>query len=284
MTKPRLMFCTSLLASLFAAAPLALAQEPVVPVDPTSPTPAEQLAMGGPELTPVVLEPGRLEIRVPLAIGMNKDFAGKPISLPVDVYYGLNEQLTVGLTHSWGVVQPVARYWPGAGICLSSETYCPKVYDNIGVDAIFRFLPGVIQVAGHGGLDLLSFDPMRLALRLGVLAQAPLATNIAIMTDPRVFIFLSDRDVAKDELWLPLAVQFWVNEMIRISARTTLGGPLDGFSDAYFGSLGAFAGFGLTEMIEIFVSFDFVNLYGKRPTGLDAADWRALVVGANFRL
>ena len=38
--------------------------------------------------------------------------------------------------------------------------------------------------------------------------------------------------------------------MIRLSVRTTLGGPLDGFSDAYFGSLGAFAGFGLTEMIE----------------------------------
>ena len=121
MTKPRLMFCTSLLAGLFAATPLALAQEPVVPVDPANPTPAEQLAMGGPELTPGRAGTREWEIRVPLAIGMNKDFAGKPISLPVDVYYGLNEQLTLGLTHSWGVVQPVARTGRGPGICLSSE-------------------------------------------------------------------------------------------------------------------------------------------------------------------
>ena len=145
-------------------------------------------------------------------------------------------------------------------------------------DAIFRFLPGVIQLAGHGGLDSLTFDPMRLALRLGVLAQAPLATNIAIMTDPRIFIGLSDRDTAnKDELWLPLAVQFWANEMIRLSARTTLGGPLDGFSDAYFGSLGAFAGFGLTDMIEALrrrSTSSTCTASGRRPwTRPTAARW-----------
>jgi len=274
------MFCTSLLASLFAAAPLALAQEPVVPVDPTSPTPAEQLAMGGPELTPLVLAPGKLEIRVPLAIGLSKGAGGKPLSLPVDVYYGVNEQLTLGVTHSYGVVQAVLPYRPGLGICLSSELYCAKVYDNIGFDAIFQFMPGVIQLAGHGGLDVLSFDPMMLSLRLGVLFQAPLATNIAIMADPRIWIGLTERDFNKEALWLPLAVQFWANEMIRISARTNLGGPLEDFGDFYFGSLGAFAGFALTDMIEAFVSFDFTNLYGKNSS----ADFRAMVVGANFSL
>jgi hypothetical protein len=280
MTKPRLLFCTSLLAGLIAAAPLALAQEPVVPVDPANPTPAEKLAMGGPELTPLVLDAGRWEIRVPVAIGMSSGAGGKPISLPVDVYYGLNERLTLGLSHSYGVVQAVLPYRPGLGICLSNEDFCPKVYDNIGLDAIFQFLPGVIQLAGHGGLDLLSFDPMMLSLRLGVLFQAPLGTNVAIMADPRIWIALTERDFNDEALWLPLAVQFWVNPQFRISARTNLGGPLDGFSDAYFGALGAFAGFGFTEMIEGFVSFDFTNLYGKNGS----ADFRALVLGANFRL
>jgi hypothetical protein len=280
MTKPRLMFCTSLLASLFAATPLALAQEPVVPVDPANPTPAEKLAMGGPELTPVVLNAGQTQIRVPLAIGLSKGAGGKPLSLPVDVYYGVNEKLTLGLTHSYGVVQAVLPYRPGLGICLSSEAYCAKVYDNIGFDAIFQLMPGVIQLAGHGGLDVLSFDPMMLSLRLGVLFQAPLATNIAIMADPRIWIGLTERDFNKEALWLPLAVQFWINPMIRVSGRTNLGGPLEDFGDFYFGSLGAFAGFGLTDMIEAFVSFDFTNLYGKNGS----ADFRALVIGANFSL
>ena len=75
-------------------------------------------------------------------------------------------------------------------------------------------------------------------------------------------------------------MQFWVNEMIRVSARTNLGGPLEDFGDYYFGSLGAFAGFGINDMIEAFVSFDFTNLYGKDGS----ADFRSLVLGANFRL
>lgn len=280
MTNSRPTFCASLFAGLCVASPLALAQDPMAPVDPANPTPSEAAAIGGPELTSLVLNPGQLSIRVPIAIGMNSGFGGKPISLPVDVYYGVNEALTVGLTHSFGVVQPVMRYWPGSGICVSSETYCPKVYDNIGVDVIYRFMPGVIQVAGHGGLDLLSFDPNRLALRLGVLAQAPLASNIAIMTDPRVWIFLTDRDGTKEELWLPLAVQFWATPTVRVAVRTNLGGPLDGFADFYFGALGAFAAFGLTDMFEVFAAFDFTNLYGKSSS----ADYRALVLGVNIGL
>jgi hypothetical protein len=244
--------------------------------------------MGGPELTPLVLATGKWEIRVPLAINMSKESAAKPLSLPVDVYYGLNEQLTVGVTHSFGVVQPVLPYRPGYGICLSSEENgCAKVYNNIGLDAIYQFMPGVIQLAGHGGLDIWSIsDPFLADLRLGVLFQAPLATNIAIMADPRLFIGLNKRDEYgnKEALWLPLAVQFWVNEMIRVSARTNLGGPLDGFSDYYFGALGVWAGFNINAMIEAFASFDFTNLYGKKASGVGAADGRALVLGANFRL
>jgi hypothetical protein len=287
MTKPPLVFCTSLLAGLLAAAPLALAQDPVVPVDPANPTPAEQLAMGGPELTPLALSTGQWDIRVPIVIGMNKDFAGKPLSLPVDVYYGLTDQLTLGVTHSFGVVQPVMRYDYGLGICLSSETYCPKVYNNIGFDAIFQFLPGVIQLAAHGGLDIYRIsDPFLATLRLGLLAQAPLATNIAIMADPRLFIGLNKREDQnnKDFLWLPLAVQFWVNEMIRVSGRTMLSGPLDGYSDSFRGSLGVFGAFRITDMIEAFAAFDFTNLYGKKLPGVGAADERTLVLGVNFRL
>jgi hypothetical protein len=290
MTKPRLVFCTSLLAGLLAAtgARQALAQDPVVPVDPANPTPAEQLAMGGPELTPLALPTGQWDIRVPIVIGMDKDFGGKPISLPVDVYYGLTDQLTLGVTHSFGVVQPVMRYDTGMGICLSSETSgCPKVYNNIGFDAIFQFMPGVIQLAAHAGLDIWSIsDPFLTTLRLGLLAQAPLGTNIAIMADPRLFVGLNERDMYnnKDFLWLPLAVQFWVNEMVRISGRTTFGGPLDGFGDAYFGSLGVFGAFRITDMIEAFASFDFTNLYGKKGPNVGAADGRTLVLGVNFRL
>ena len=178
---------------------------------------------------------------MPLAIGMSKDFGGKPISLPVDVYYGLNEQLTLGLTHSYGVVQPILPYRPGLGICLSSEDDgCPKVYNNIGFDAIFQFMPGVIQLAAHGGLDICSIvrpDAGYAAAGRAVPGAAGHQHRhhgrpAAVHRPHQAGRIYNNKDV----LWLPLAVQFWVNEMIRVSARTDLGGPLDGFSDSYFGA------------------------------------------------
>lgn len=244
---------------------------------------AQDLAsLGGPELTPIVLHPGKIEIRVPLAIGLNSGFGGKPISLPVDIYYGVNDQLTVGLSHSDGVVQAVSPYPAGKGLCLSGTPYCSKAYDNVGLDAIYRFMAPTIQLAFHGGLEFESFDPSAFALRLGVLFQAPLATNVALMADPRLIILLSGRDSYsyKEYLSVPIGVQFWVNPQLRLAARTEIAGDLENFSDTYRGSLGVFAGFTITPVVEGFASFDFTDLYGKNGGG----DFRQLVVGANIKL
>lgn len=279
---------TSLLsACTFAIVTLGLSQsasaqlEPA-PADPTM-TPAEATAMGGPELTNILVPTGRLDIRVPLAISINGgDGAVNPISLPVDVYYGINENLTLGLSHSEGTVQAVMPYAAGNGICLSGDD-CPagKAYNNLGVDALFGLMKGVLQLAFHGGLDFRSLDPNYLSLRLGVLFQAPLATNLALITDPRLSLGLTKRDEGNfDELVLPIAVQFWANPALRLAVRTGLYGVLDEFSDTYGGFFGFFGGYTITPAIEAFASFDFSRLYGKFSSG----DYRQLVLGVNFAM
>ncbi len=276
----RLALVTFAAAGLLAAGPAA-AQDPIG--EPTLP-PAVDPALGtAPELTPILLAPGRTEIRVPLVIGLSSGSAGKPINVPLDVYYGVTESLTLGLTHSGGVVQPTAPYPPSQGLCFTGdgEGQCPKVYNNVGLDALYGILGGTLQLAAHGGLEVRSIaDPFQVALRLGVLFQAPLAERVALVTDPRVWIGLNERDVNQDRLDLPFAIQYWVTDPLRLAVRTVFGGPLDNFDAAYTGSLGLFGGFSITPAVEGFASFDFLNLYGK---GGDA-DARALVVGANFRL
>ena len=248
----------------------------VMPADPTAAT------MGGPELTSIMQAPGTFAIRVPVAINLSKSSAGEPIMVPLDLYYGVNDNLTLGLSHSEGVVPAVMHYGGrfANGLCLNGEDAgCGKVYDNLGVDALFGLMRGVLQLAFHGGLDIRSIDASFFAARLGVLFQAPLATNIAIVTDPRFSLGLNKRDLGnEDYLTLPLAVQFWLSPTTRLAARTMITGPLDAYSDFYRGALGVFAGIGLSDMVEGMVSFDFTNLYGKGSS----ADGRVLMVGVSF--
>jgi hypothetical protein len=88
----------------------------------------------------------------------------------------------------------------------------------------------------------------------------------------------------KEVLSLPLAVQLWLAERMRLAFRTTFSGPLDHFSDFYTGSLGLFGAAPVSDMLDLFLSFDFGNLYGKHLLGAGAADERSLVVGVNIEL
>lgn len=268
------------------------AQDPMAPPPPPPPPSSEPappataipaLALGGPELTNIMVPTGRVELRVPLNINMSSSYVGKPISIPLDVYYGVSDVLSVGLTHSGGTVQATSPYPLGSGLCLSGDTSgCPKVYNNVGLDSLYRFMGGTLQLAGHFGLDFRRIsDPSLLSLRLGVLFQAPLGSNVALIVDPRIWFGLTKRDLGNKEiLSIPLAVQFWVNPNVRLAARTNFGGPFSHFSDLYTGSLGAFGGFAITPNVEGFAAFDFLDLYGKNGSG----DYRALVLGANIRI
>lgn len=259
------------LAVLFAAA-AARAQDPTVPM----------AVEATPELTPVTLVTGRTEIRVPFVLNMSSGFVAKPLNIPLDIYHGLTDDITIGISHSGGVVPATAPFPLYAGLCLAGTSGgCGKFYNNLALDGIFRFMGGVIQLAGHGGLDFHTFDPMYFALRLGVIFQAPLASHVAIIADPRLWIGVTKRDLGnKEVLSLPVAIQYWATEAVKIAVRTQFWGPLDGFSDAFRGSLGLYLAFGLNEMIEPFLAFDFLNLYGKNGS----ADFRSLLLGATIRL
>ncbi|HEY0709912.1 MAG TPA: hypothetical protein VGG33_24070, partial [Polyangia bacterium] len=73
----------SILPLLLSAAP-ALAQFEPAPVAPAAP-------VGGTELSSVLPSAGQLTITVPLSINLASGSAGKPFSVPVDIYYGLDD-------------------------------------------------------------------------------------------------------------------------------------------------------------------------------------------------
>jgi hypothetical protein len=204
---------------------------------------------------------------------------GSELSIPLDIYYGLDDDFTLGLTHSNATIQGVSPYPVGRGLCLTSDS-CGKTYNNIGFDALYRIVPGALQVALHGGIDLNSLDPAHVSARIGALLKAPLGTNLALAADPRLGLGLTERDGGNgDTISLPLALQFTAGPGVRIAGQTGISGPLDNFGDLFAGWLGVFAALGVNEKIDAFAGFTFDRLFGN----FSGADDRSLVVGANIR-
>jgi hypothetical protein len=255
---------TSLAAAVTLVAPPARAQEPDV---------------GGHALRSVTMSAAQLEIIVPVVINATSNEIAKPISIPLDVYYGVSDRLTLGLTHSGGSIQGVEPYDLDLGLCVTGQDGCERTYDNVGFDALFRLVSGLVQVAAHGGVELRSIADGALGVRAGVLIKAPLGLDLAILIDPRIIIGLTGLAPGERRhgLTLPFAVQYLTDAGIRLAAMSGI--EITSVAESYTGYVGGLAAVSVNEKIEAFASFTFNNLFGQN------ADFkrRALVLGFNIR-
>jgi hypothetical protein len=292
----------------FAGGSIALAQDPTEPTTPTeetTPPPDGTPAEGEPaaEEAPATTTPGMaaenydkaswpmelvlrsvtyaagmIEIQVPIVINLSTDQVGKPVSLPLGVWYGVNNDLSLGLTHGSPIFGGL-----GGGLCFTGEENgCAKFYNNVNLEALFRFLRGNFDLAAHGALAITSFDPFMLGIGLGVKGRVVLANGkIGIFFDPALFIGITERDAGnKEVLSIPVDVAFQATPMLAVGVGTRFAGPLDGFGDFNIGSLDIFGHYTVNAMIDVFLRFSFANLYG---TG-GGADARVLTIGANIRI
>lgn len=220
---------------------------------------------------PITLGGGMIQIALPVAASLSADQVGKPIGVAPDIYYGVTDDLMVGLTHS-------------GGLCLTGKSNgCGKVYNDVGVDAVYRFIAGDLELGAHVGVPVLQLsDPFLLGLRVGVIGRwVGLNNKLGILFDPGIQLGLTKRDAGnKEVLYVPLQIAFQATSALAVGVTTAFGGPLDGIGDAYAGSLGVMSLFHINAMLDAFAQFTFDNLYGKGG----GADARTLVLGANIRL
>lgn len=243
---------------------------------------------------PLTLPKGMIEIEGNLFIGLSKELGGKPISIAPNVYYAIDDNLKVGLRHS----RPLGMGGGlvGQGICLNGEKeigpvtldLCnDKIYNNLGLDAVYRFLnQGVqgLQLGAHGGLDFVSLDPMNLSLRLGVIGQFTM-DKLQLRFDPSLNIGVTKRDEGNKEfISVPVAAFYQVTPELAPFLLTGIGGPLDGFGDSWMGFFGLGALYAIDNKLDVGARFSLDNLYGKRADGVGAADARSLLLFANYRL
>jgi hypothetical protein len=171
----------------------------------------------------MTLPEGRLLLQASIPISLSTDAVFKPVSLSPDVWYGLTDDLSLGLAHSSA---GAGGFYGGAGtsLCLvGSGNGCGDVYSNAALLGRYSLLDAGIGLAAQGGLVIGALDPFLLSVQLGVVGRWEMAP-IAVVFQPSVTIGVTERDAelggTSDFLALPVAVMFDATPELSIGLQT----------------------------------------------------------------
>jgi hypothetical protein len=237
----------------------------------------------------VTLPKGRVLLDAYLEMNLVSGAEFKPFSLSPDVWYGVTDDITVGLVHSAvggsGFIGGV-----GESLCLAGTGGgCADVYHNFGVDARYKLKTGNLAYAAEGGLYVAAFDPdFVMAVKLGAVARWQQG-KIAAEVSPNLFIGVTGRTVGEgatevtvngEVLNLPITGLYEITP--KISAALQLGAvvPFENTGDTYRIPLSIGGHFAVNESINVNLAFSLLAVAGGgSATGFDA---RTLTLGGTY--
>jgi len=218
---------------------------------------------------------GLLTARVLLLVNASTDNFGKPTSLAPDVFYSISDTVQIGLLHT-GPMGWQSR--PGFGLCLTGTTNgCPKVYDNVGFDFMYGLLYGDFHLSLHSSLFLLwNPDPTAVMWTIGLTGKFHFTNAVALFFDPQVGVMLAHRDTYKEQLFIPIELQFQTTAAVSLKVLSGVTGQLSELGDTYQVPLGLGLIANLSNHIDLGLRFSFDNLLGQTATGVSRTDIRSI--------
>jgi hypothetical protein len=242
----------------------------------------------------MTLPQGALLIQAFLQVNMSADLVAKPVSLAPDIWYGVNDDLTIGLIHSG---QAGSGVWGGVGqgLCLTGEENgCAKLYNSVGLDVRYHiYSSGGMTAAIDGGLFARTIDPFALALKLGLTGRWQ-GGALGLEFGPNVGIGLTERGgetaegvevevVGNKEVFvLPVNLLYGLSDSFGILAQVAATLPFDALGDTY--TIGASAGvkYMVSQQLGVDLAFSLPFIAG----GADGAgaDLRTLTLGVSYAL
>ena len=257
----------------------------VVPIgDPAAPvaTPAVVAPAGYPDeyaLRPIGVAAGMVEVKVPVVINLSKSMVAKPISVPLEVRYGVSNELELRIFHD--SVEPML---PG-GVCLGGKDRgCGKFYNNVGVGAGYSFLKNNgLELAGLGALEIADIDQSFADLQVG-LGVKYITGAISVAAAPKVYIGLNKRDKGnlKQVIGVPVEVAFQANPQLAPFIRTGIMGSTDKFGDNYVIPVGIGANYLLQHGLDLGAVFS-MPMAATGRSGITGTDFRSLTIYAAWR-
>lgn len=250
--------------------------------------------------TRLTLPKGQIYAQGFLEINLSKDGVFKPVSIRPDVWYGVNDDLTVGLGHSTRALSGfLVDVVPGGGLCLGATTIdepddtisCARGrYNTIGALARYHLLDSPVILAVDGGLVINDFDPFALALKLGVVGEWMQSEKLAVLFGLNLNIAVAGREdnnpFSKEFLNIPVSVMYQINAKLSAGAQTGFRTPFSDAGDAFSIPLSLGARYMLKPNIILDGSFGFPYLVtgvkdanGDNSSGVAA---RVLNLGAGY--
>ena len=168
---------------------------------------------------------GLFTARLLLLVNASKDNFGKPTSLAPDLFYSVSDTVQIGLLHT-GPMGWQSR--PGFGLCLTGTSDgCPKVYNNVGFDFMYGLLYGDFHLSLHSSLFLLPIpDPTGVMWTIGLTGKFHFTDVVALFFDPQVGVMLSHRDLYKEQLFIPVELQFQATAAVSLKVLSGVSGQL----------------------------------------------------------
>jgi len=245
-------------------------------VPPVSGAPMGKVAVRRGVQGPAGLLTLRLNLLVNASSGPYGSF-GKPTSFAPDIYYAISDTVQIGLVHTgpmgWQTL-------PGVSLCLtgSGDGRCPHVYNNVGFDFMYGLLYGDFHLSVHSSLYLLQIsDPTFVMWTVGLAGKVHFNHAVALFFDPQVGIALTKRDEGnKDQLFLPLELQFQATPILAVKLLSGLSGQLSALGDTVRVPVGLGLVGNINEFFDLGLRFSFDNLLGHQPTGASRADERSI--------
>lgn len=244
-------------------------------------------AEGGDQLT---LQKGRLLLDAFVEISLSTDAVFKPFSISPDVWYGVTDDITVGLIHS---ATGTTGFIGGVGnsLCLSGTSGgCSDFYRNVGFEARYKLTTGGFAWAADGGLHVLRLsDPLQLAIKVGAVGRwhsGPLAVEL----EPNLFFGLTNRDSStvggvvipgnQDVLDLPVTALYSITPMIAAALQVGVVLPFENTGDTYSIPLSIGGHYRVNDSLNVSLAFSLPRLVGGGSgTG---ADTRTLTLGGTY--
>jgi len=235
-------------------------------------------ADGADQLT---LPKGRLLLDASIVASLVSGAVFKPFSVSPDLWYGVTDDITVGLVHSSAGVGGFLGI-PGSSLCLSgSGGGCADVYPDVAIDGRYKLKTGSLAVAADGGLFIRHFgDPFQLALKLGAAARWH-SGKLAVEVDPNLIFGFTERDAGNgDFLDLPATVFYAITPMISAAVQTGFFVPFQNTGDAYAIPLSIGAHYHVNESLNVYLAFSLPFLISGQA--VNGFDFRSLTLGGTY--
>ena len=137
------------------------------------------------------LPKGKLALDAFVEMNLSSGEAFKPVSITPDLWYGVTDDVTIGLVHS-GVGATGFLDVVGNSLCITGTANgCGHVYNSVGLDGRIRIAkPWAVDV----GLYISSIsDPFQMAAKLGIDGRWTW-NKVALELQPSIFLGLTNRE------------------------------------------------------------------------------------------